>query len=291
MTGIFWIASYPKSGNTWFRIFLENLLSQSEKPSDINRLTRSFVAADRRRFDLLSGLEASDLTEDEIDRTKPEIYRSLARMNDGPIFMKIHDALIHPGTGSKMVPPEITDGVVYLIRNPLDVAVSFSHHTHVSKDRIIQLMADLNGGLCVDGQQLHPQLPQRLGSWSHHVTCWTETPGFRVHVVSYEDLKHHPEETFLKAVRFMNLDFSIEQVRRAIEFSSFDILANQEKNIGFGGKHIHCQSFFRKGYPGQWETDLNDKQVDRIMAVHGQTMQRFGYDGQRKKQPHFEKEV
>ena len=39
MAGIIWLASYPKSGNTWLRAFLHNLLRDPGRPYDINKLT------------------------------------------------------------------------------------------------------------------------------------------------------------------------------------------------------------------------------------------------------------
>ncbi|MEJ2083836.1 MAG: sulfotransferase, partial [Acidobacteriota bacterium] len=38
MTGIVWLASYPKSGNTWLRAFLMNFLDPGKRPVDINQL-------------------------------------------------------------------------------------------------------------------------------------------------------------------------------------------------------------------------------------------------------------
>ncbi|HJX72016.1 MAG TPA: hypothetical protein VJ346_08695, partial [Bacteroidales bacterium] len=68
---IVWLASYPKSGNTWFRIFLTNLLNHTNEPVDINNLYPSTIASSRSLFDEATGLESSDLTLDEIELLRP----------------------------------------------------------------------------------------------------------------------------------------------------------------------------------------------------------------------------
>ena len=129
MSGIFWLASYPKSGNTWFRIFLTNLLREACAPADINDLKESPYASARAMFDEFTGIEASDLCADEIDRLRPELYRYLADHAEGPFFMKIHDAYTLVADNQPLIPTAASTGALYFIRNPLDVAVSFAHHS------------------------------------------------------------------------------------------------------------------------------------------------------------------
>jgi aryl sulfotransferase len=67
-----WLASYPKSGNTWFRMLAANLSAQNGKPVDINNLPeRGGIASARGPFDYLSPLDSSLLTHDEIDCLRP----------------------------------------------------------------------------------------------------------------------------------------------------------------------------------------------------------------------------
>lgn len=60
--GIYWLASYPKSGNTWFRVFLANLRREKSEPVDINQLDTNGIASARELFDKMIGLEGADLT-------------------------------------------------------------------------------------------------------------------------------------------------------------------------------------------------------------------------------------
>src|SRR6056297_2434972 len=70
-----WLASYPKSGNTWFRVFLSNLFSETPEPADINSLHETPIASARQPFDEATGLPSSDLTFEEVDHLRPEVYR------------------------------------------------------------------------------------------------------------------------------------------------------------------------------------------------------------------------
>jgi aryl sulfotransferase len=67
-SGIIWLASYPKSGNTWLRVFLTNYLRDGDQPADLNDLDGGPIASARLAFEEAVGVEASDLTQAEIER-------------------------------------------------------------------------------------------------------------------------------------------------------------------------------------------------------------------------------
>ena len=108
MGNIIWLASYPKSGNTWFRIFLTNLRGDNDQPADINDLDCTPIASARESFDDEVGIEASDLTPDEIDRLRPAVYETLAAHADEPLFMKVHDAYTLVDGASPLFPKTAT---------------------------------------------------------------------------------------------------------------------------------------------------------------------------------------
>ena len=111
MNGIIWLASYPKSGNTWFRVFLTNLRGEEGGPADINKLRSTPIASARGIFDDEAGVEASDLTPDEIDRLRPEIYMHLHKQAEETLFMKVHDACKPKQTDNN--PCKITEHAVF----------------------------------------------------------------------------------------------------------------------------------------------------------------------------------
>lgn len=277
MNGIIWLASYPKSGNTWFRIFLANLLRDCDTPVSINELENTPIASARVLFDENIGFESSDLTADEIDRLRPELYCYLAAEQEEPLFMKIHDAYTPLADNLPLIPASATGGALYFIRNPLDVAVSFAHHNGSDYDTAIANMADDAFTFCGKPKRLHRQLRQKLLTWSGHVMSWIDKAQFPVCQLRYEDMKARPLETFSRAVRFAGLPHNEEQIMKALVFSRFEIVRQQEESEGFHEKSAASNRFFRKGEIGSWREELNEEQIQRIVSDHRAVMQRFGY--------------
>jgi hypothetical protein len=93
----------------------------------------------------------------------------------------------------------------------------------------------------------------------------------------YEDMLDRPFEVFGGLARHLRLNADEAQIAEAIERSSFERLRKQEAQKGFAERYVPDQTFFREGRAGQWRTGLTAAQVDRIVADHGEQMQRFGY--------------
>jgi hypothetical protein len=127
MGGIIWLASYPKSGNTWLRAFLTSFQRNDGQPVDINALAGGPIARARDILDESVGVKASALTHEEVEGYRPAVYRHLAARSSSTVFLKIHDAYTYTEGGVPLVPAEATCGAVYMLRHPFDVAVSFAH--------------------------------------------------------------------------------------------------------------------------------------------------------------------
>jgi aryl sulfotransferase len=272
-----WLASYPKSGNTWLRVFLTNYLRNDGQPADINALDMQANAADRRLVDNALVVECSDLTEEELAWYRPEAYRILARRSQQTLHLKIHDAYTRSGTGEALIPAEVTLGAVYLVRNPLDVSTSFAHHYSLTVDAAIARMGSEDGALACHGPRLRPQLKQQLLTWSGHVASWVDQTDIPVHLVRYEDMLRQPAQTFGAAIRFLDIPYDADRVRTAVAFSSFRHLRDQEQARGFKEKAPGAESFFRAGRAGSWRRFLTEAQIARIIGDHGAVMRRLGY--------------
>lgn len=274
---IMWLASYPKSGNTWLRIFLTNYLRNADKPADINRLGGGPIASARIIFDDYVGVEASDLTPAEIERLRPMAFDLLAAEAKETCYLKVHDAFTYTADGYPLVSQGSTKGVIYLIRNPLDVVVSFAHHTGHSVDFMVKAMGSVDYAFVNHADRVYNQLPQQLLTWSQHVTSWVDESGLDVLVVRYEDSLHDPIASFSRVVDYCGLDYDPERLARAVEFSSFENVRRQEKDQGFGEKSPSAQAFFRRGKVGAYREDLSDELIAQIIADHAPVMRRFGY--------------
>jgi len=280
MKRITWLASYPKSGNTWLRVFLTNLRRDAATPADINRLDAGCVphAAYRALFDSLVGYETEDLTHDEVDRLRLRLYLHQAAQAKQSFFCKVHDAYTFLADGRPLFPPQASAGAIYLIRNPLDVCVSYAHFLARPRfDWTIAAMADSRYTLCGGDDAPDEQLRQRLLSWSGHVLSWVDAPHLRILVVRYEDMKARPVKTFTAVAAFMGMTQDRAKITRAMEFSSLEELQRQERARGFKEQHSKESPFFRKGKAGGWREELTETQAASIIRDHGDVMLRFGY--------------
>lgn len=254
MSTILWLASYPKSGNTWLRAFLQSY-RQDGGPVDLNALDAA--ALDWQGFAQAVGVPPADLTADEVRNLRPAVHRSQAAHGVSLRLLKVHDAFERTPAGEWLLPPEVSRGAIYLLRNPLDVAVSLAHHMQGPVERAVELM-------CSPPTMLRP-LPQalagewfgeRLLSWSGHVLSWVDQRAISVHVVRYEDMQARPLETFAGVVACTGAPLDRDRVQRAVEASRFDRLQAQEAERPFLEGPWNVERFFRTGVVGDWRTAL-----------------------------------
>jgi len=274
--GILWIASYPKSGNTWTRLFLHNLFHLLEGSvgdhsiNAINEFTTWDIAA--KPFEDLLSKPIKSASRQEIARARPAVQADIASTTDGLAIVKTHNALVSD-RGFAAINREVTSGAIYLVRNPLDVAVSLAAHLDVSIDEAIVRMATENLETAIDDNAIY----EIYGSWSQHVASWTSSPHRTLYVLRYEDMLNEPFSAFGALAKHLLLKPTADQLMQAIQQSSFSVLQRQELGAGFREKPEVAERFFREGRKDQWREKLSRRQVRRVLSVHNRQMRRFGY--------------
>ena len=274
--GFVWIACWPKSGSTWLRTVLTNCLHDDGQPASINALVGAWLHG-RDEFDDYVGLDSSHMTAEETSRNLARFRAAAVEQllaAAGPTFAKTHEVYRLPDGA-----PRFPRGgkVVYLMRNPLDVAVSYARHLDLPVARTIQLMNSWQAHEGLDADGIHNRLPEPMTTWSNHALSWIEQAELPVHVARYEDLLADPRAGFGAIARFAGLDLDDARLNRAIEHSAFHRLQAQEAETGFKEKQPSAPSFFRAGTAGQWRSELAPEQVRAIVDVHGDVMARFDY--------------
>lgn len=274
---IVWLVSYPKSGNTWLRIVLGHLLGTATPDGQINELAiQDGIASERSDFDNIVGVNAADLPDDQVECLRPRVYEWLSREAQDRLFIKVHDAYTPTPRGEPMFPLQATFGVVHIVRNPLDVAVSWAHHFGVSQDRAVQELCDERRTLGAHGSRLNEQLPQRLLDWSGHAASWLAAPLSRI-TVRYEDMLASPHAIFGNVARFCGIEATADAIDQAVQASRFDRLSSLESAGRFHETLLKTNRFFRKGRAGDWKDALSPDQVAAIVARHEAMMLRLGY--------------
>jgi hypothetical protein len=273
MGALYWLVSYPKSGNTWLRLFLANLVLNPESPLPINRIGDFSVAEGNRHFyEQLAGRTLEQIAPGEHYRLRFELQRALQRSLTGKAFCKSHWPFRNPA-GHPFFDRQATASAVYLVRNPLDVAVSLAHHNQIPYDEAI---GHLNSPHATARPSAN-RLPEYYGDWAHHVRSWTRDPEVPTCVVRYEDLLARPKEEFTRICRFLDLRADTERVTKAVRFTDFDELQRQEQIQGFEEKPLPTNRFFRTGRAEQWREALSAEQVAAVTQANREEMARFGY--------------
>lgn len=274
MGNIVWLVSYPKSGNTWLRVFLANLVADQPRPLPLAQLPR--YADDEARAALYSeaaGRPSTELDPAAICALRPRVHQRIAREARGTVFVKSHN-LNGAFEGQPLHDWSVTAGAVCVVRNPLDVAVSMTHHFGLSIDEAIAFLANEETATHNEARWV----TQILGSWSTHARSWADAASAKILVLRYEDLLDKPGKAFGKVARLAGLDHDRARVKRAIDHAAFDTLAALERKDGFiEASELTSTRFFRAGRANQWRELLSREQVMRIVADHRVQMQRFGY--------------
>ncbi|PLK43453.1 sulfotransferase domain-containing protein [Emticicia sp. TH156] len=274
---IVWLASYPKSGNTWFRSFLSALIGTREL--DINNLETDGIFSGKNNLEMALDIDSDYINQKEAENYKRIAFRYLSAENCRLLYVKIHDAFTYSEFDKlPLVPEEPTKMAIYLIRNPLDIAVSLANHLDDSIDNAIEkFLTNQKSSFGTTKNLGIKQFYQPLGTWSGHVESWLKHPSFPVHFIRYEDLKIRPFETFKAAVTAIGLQVTDEKIQEAIELTKFEKLKKQEEQSGFKEKQVPDKSFFFKGESGRWKEELSTKQIEKIREANQPMMEHFGY--------------
>ncbi|MFA6123577.1 MAG: sulfotransferase domain-containing protein [Sphingomonas sp.] len=276
---LYWVASYPKSGNTWMRAALTSL-RRGGASVDINRLDGDLIASSRTVFDRYAGVAASDLTDAEVQRLRPAVFRDLARAQRTPLLCKAHEAYVRAGD-EPLFPADATLGAVYIVRDPRDVAVSIAHHRQWPLARAVDFLCTPGVDMAASRDRMNRQLCQPLGSWSQHVESWIAPDGaagaFPVRVVRYEAMHDDLSAILEDIAPTLGLNADTAHLAGAVAASRFEQLQRQEIAKGFTERPATMQMFFRTGGVGGWRHTLSPAQAAKIEACHAQWMERLGY--------------
>ena len=242
------VVSYPRSGNTWTRFLISNLIYQDEPTTFVN-----------------------------IESRIPEIYfnadhkmRSLER----PRILKSHECF----------QPHYKR-VIYIVRDPRDVAVSFYHH-------------NVKAGNIPEDYPMDDFIPRfidaefdsRWGCWHDSVVSWlTLRQGLPTFLMlRYEDMKADPQgqlsrvAEFLRNCAFRQIDASPEKLQRAVDLSTPERMRALEKEQGdkwvLTEKTRLDKPFVRSAKSGGWKSILSGKAVAMIESAWGATMTELGYE-------------
>ncbi|PXA96552.1 aryl sulfotransferase [Nostoc sp. 3335mG] len=270
--GVYWLASYPKSGNTWLRLALACLGNAGRLP-DLGAPDELCPnAASLEWMQGLLDLPVGDMAPREQALMRTEACRLYGETADAPAFLKIHDAYDAASFGSVA-----SAGTVLIVRDPRDVAPSWADHLGITVDDAIALMARPDFAIGLPGRQQQPQALQRLGSWSTNVQSWLDRAPRPLLMLRYEDLLAEPGACLTALAGFTGQVTDDDLIEKTVAATSFQSLQAAEAQSGFKERGRRQRTFFRQGRAGAWRQGISAKQADRLWTDHHEVMTQLGY--------------
>jgi hypothetical protein len=235
------LTSYPRSGNTWTRFLVGNLVHTEEAVTFLN-----------------------------VERLVPDMYKhgdQYLRNLPRPRILKSHEVF----------DPRYKK-IIYIVRDPRDVAIS-NYHWEMKQKSVPEdcPLEDFVPGW-IDGHYW-----DRLGNWGDHVTSWLSTRGDSENfvVLRYEDLIADPARELIKVASLLRIEPTPERLARAADLSSADRMRKLESTQG--DKWVQTRytrqdkPFVRKASSGGWKAVLPPQSVAQIESAWGPIMTSLGY--------------
>ena len=287
---IFWLSSYPKSGNTLLRSIITCLFFSEDGVFDFEMLKHTSQFEMRKRLDIIKKINENDFLKVDDLKILSKYWQVLQNkenlnLKNGFGFLKSHSSLVSI-YNNWFTTEDLTAGYIYVVRDPRDIAISWAKHAGVSIDNSIDFMIDFKS--CIEWARNESVLPKQilpksyLGSWGGHILSWTEN-NFNVPklILKYEDLVYDKEKIINEIIIFFEQKFKIKitnvetKILNIIKTTDFRKLQYLEGKDGF--QEANLGSFFRKGEKNQWKKELTKDQSMKIENKFRDFMKKFSY--------------
>ncbi len=263
-----WIASFPRSGNTWVRALITAYVNGGE--TDINSIMQT-GDKDPAFYQNIIKTPISDWTMTDQALVKPAAMYRMLEEAGGNLMLKTHDCNVD-FSGVAQIPYDLTRAAIYIARDPRDVVLSFMNHYNMpSANAAVDKVLD---GRAMTRYPNKGLLVAQL-SWQLSVASWLRDLPYPVYTLRYEDLIENPFDILSEMVRFLQLDYDEKVVKKSIEACQFERLQKQEKEQGF--REGVGQTFFHKGQSQRWKTELDKSLQQRIVKACQKEMQALHY--------------
>ncbi len=281
---IIWLASYPKSGNTYVRAFLSAYYFSENGKFDFSQIKN----IDQFPHEKFFKQKVNSMS--EASKQWMTLQREITQ-NKKIKFFKTHSFLGNY-EGNIFTSPETTLGAIYIIRDPRNVLTSIKNHFSLEDDKALKMITDKKKWLMSNNGSYASYT--YISSWSNNYLSWLRNNQFRRLFVKYEDLITKKYETFRDIIVFRNtLMNRVEGVnklklQKAIETTNFNVLKKKEISETFDGsessfknwRKFHSENknlFFNLGPENDWKKFLNIKISNEIEINFEKEMKELGY--------------
>ena len=277
---ILWLASYPKSGNTLLRSFLSTYFFSKDGNFNFD-LLRNIKQYPNNKLFLELGVDISN--RHEIAKNHLNAQKLINQNKKSFQFWKTHSSFVKMD-GYSFTDLNNTLGVIYIVRDPRDVVISYAHHNNQTIEQTLKM---INQNYIL-GAEIKDKIPVYLGSWSYNYNSWKVFKNINKYLlIKYEELILNDEKYFEKILLFikniskMDFDISEKKIKKVLEEIKFEKLKKLEKEKGFHESKKDDKgntiNFFRSGKTKQWKNNLDLKTKNMIEEVCQKEMKELGY--------------
>ena len=277
---IIWLASYPKSGNTWLRSIVSSLLYSKSGNFDFELLKNIRQFPEKQFF--------KDIIDDfsNFDEIKSNWINAQEKINlsqDLRIF-KTHQGKYTLGEHN-FTNDENTLAVIYIVRDPRNLVSSISHHFNFTLDKACEFL--LSPEIIGNGKSWKEKkdgMYNLLGKWNDHYRSWTVNKE-NLLLIKYEDLVKDVDTQMNRIINFLKkyttFDTNTDKNKNIIKTTSFENLQDMEKKGKFiensFSKDMKKINFFHLGPKNKWKDDLSEDILRKIENSFGKEMKELGY--------------
>ena len=253
---IIWLASYPKSGNTWIRSLLSAYYYSESGNFSFELLKNIGLYPQKKYFDIKIDKPGEINSYWDISQKKIVSKKKI-------IFLKTHNSLLSLG-GKNFTKPEYTLGIIYVVRDPRNVITSLKNHYDLNYEQSLNFMLNEKKYIYDIREKNDYSDFQFLSSWSNHYKSWINNNLFKRIVIKYEDLEQDAYQTLKNLINYINglckINEKIDEkkINNCIRSTSFEVLKNKEKKEGFS-ENVYSEKtkkkidFFHLGSKNKWK--------------------------------------
>ena len=291
---IFWIASYPKSGNTLVRSILSSLFFSDTGIFNFDLLKKIVSFEELSRLTKCYNTRAENINTKNWKEKNILIFQNLKEIqkkinldfSEDFAFFKTHFNGKNFDNQSFFI-EEYLRGIIYIYRDPRDVCISWARHSSLSNNESIDFMLNKSASISWIGKEKFKEyksdIPVYLSSWEKHVRSWID---FKYScpflLLNYEELVYKKKEAINKLIDFFEKNFKIKVINKDIKINnilsstSFNNLQKLENLHGFN-ESIKENKFFAVGQKNQWKSELEQSQIKIIEHEFGLIMKKLKY--------------